>query len=220
MKREQSPIPEFMEDIFVSLPDGFSTEDDPSEGSSTFNEIQESELASIVAGEQGAEFRALTTLAKLVLWGYPINAEFQLVINLVIAKSVLRGKLPEHKKGRPKQQNGVDGTVVTEKYIQLMASGVGYAGAVAELASIFNKDERQIMRIVKENRVEVEALKLLTDFASSFVELEKPLAELNDVSTQMKEHRRKRLDPDFVKLEIQRLVSDIELRMKKVAGSN
>lgn len=113
---------------------------------------QEQALKALANDENGAELNVLHVLAGAVLSGRKVDADFQLVANAIVAQSVIFGKLPPKKKGRPESNDGVHGWGVAYKYFSLRDSGVSYANAVAQVAAEFHKDERHIMRLVKENK--------------------------------------------------------------------
>jgi hypothetical protein len=113
---------------------------------------QEQALKALANDENGADLNILHVLAGAVLSGGKVDADFQLVANAIVAQSVIFGKLPPKKKGRPESNDGVHGFGVAYKYFSLRDSGVSYANAVAQVAAEFHKDERHIMRLVKENK--------------------------------------------------------------------
>lgn len=113
---------------------------------------EETALRALANDENGADYGVLLALAGLVLQGKLIDADFQKVANAIVAQSVLFERLPTKKKGRPKDPNGGDGWSVAYRYFELVDSGARYADAVAQVAAKFHKDERHIMRLVKENK--------------------------------------------------------------------
>ena len=118
----------------------------------TIPSIEEQALRALTKDENGADFEVLQTLASLVIAGREIDPDFQKVANAIVAQAFLFDKLPPKKKGRPKDPDGLHGWSVAHRYFSLVDSGVRYADAVAQVAAYFNKDERHIMRIVKENK--------------------------------------------------------------------
>lgn len=209
MSKKEWSIPDFMEELYVQ-----AGHVDRLTDADFLHEIQEQEIERVLSGEPGAEFRALATLAKFVMWGAPIQDNFQSIINLIVAKALFKGRLPQQKIGRPKLLYGVNGTEVAEWYLALMASGVGYAEAVTSLAEKYNKSERQIMRIVEENRIEVEAMQEIEEASTLNEELAEVFSQLKAMKEQKDDHRRRRLDPDFMSAEDQRLIAEIDLRIK------
>ena len=109
-------------------------------------------LRALTKDENGADFEVLQTLASLVVAGRKVDPDFQKVANAIVAQAILFDKLPPKKKGRPKDPDGLHGWSVAYRYFSLVDSGVRYADAVEQTAAYFHKDERHIMRIVKENK--------------------------------------------------------------------
>lgn len=117
----------------------------------TIPSLEDRALKAIANNENGADYGVLQVLAGLVLGGREIDPDFQKVANAIVVQSLLFDTLPPKRKGRPKNEDG-DGFSVALMYYDLLDSGVRYADAVAQVAGEFHKDERHIMRIVKENR--------------------------------------------------------------------
>lgn len=113
---------------------------------------EEQAIRALANDENGADYGALQTLAGLVIAGQEIDPDFQKVVNAIVAQAVFFDSLPPKKKGRPKDPNGLDGWSVAYRYFWLVDKGVPYAEAVAQVAAHFHKDERHIMRLVKENK--------------------------------------------------------------------
>lgn len=113
---------------------------------------EERALRALAGDESGADYAALQALAQLVLGGKPIDQDFQKVVNAIVVQALLFDRLPPKKKGRPRSKEGIDGYSVAFRYYTLRDAGVGYADAVAHVAAHFHKDERHIMRLVKENK--------------------------------------------------------------------
>lgn len=103
-----------------------------------------------VAGqENGAEFDALKYLLGAVVVGENIDPDFQKLINVIVAKSVLVGALPMQKLGRPKVEKlDAIGLQAASRYWEMIDSGVSYDEAVQKLSSEFHKSERHIMRLI------------------------------------------------------------------------
>jgi hypothetical protein len=103
-----------------------------------------------VAGqENGAEFDALKYLLSAVVVGENIDPDFQKLINVIVAKSVLVGALPMQKLGRPKVEKlDAIGLQAASRYWEMIDSGVSYDEAVQKLSSEFHKSERHIMRLI------------------------------------------------------------------------
>lgn len=119
-------------------------------------DLEKIALRSFRKGESGAEWTVLERLPAVVLSGQAIDPVFQAVVNVIAAKIVLTGRLPERTKGRPKLFTGrINGLAVAERYLELTDAGMGSADALNTLASEFPKrgsrhfDERHIMRQVK-----------------------------------------------------------------------
>lgn len=130
--------------------------------------IELSVLADLENGKGGAEYSVLDTLAKFVLGGVEVSPKFQRVVNLIITRSLLENRLPQKKNGRPKDHTGIDGELVASMYSELLDGGSSYADAVSKLAAEFHKDERQIMRIVKEYKKIVAAKKYMRSLSEHF----------------------------------------------------
>jgi hypothetical protein len=113
---------------------------------------QEQALKALADNENGADLNVLRVLAGAVISDEKIEPDFQLVANAIVAQSVLFGKLPSKTKGRPKSPDGVNAKDVAEKYFRLRDNGVSYSDAVANTSARFHKDERHIMRLVKEGK--------------------------------------------------------------------
>ena len=145
-----------------------------------------------------------------------IGADFQNAANYIIAKALLKGKLPDQKKGRPKGKNGIDGELVAAEYLELMNGGIGYANAVAQLAATYHKDERQIMRIVSENKRMVVAMKTIREMLKPFPELENEVATLNSLWASTKTHLRESADPAISDDQTQRQIQKIDLQLNEI----
>ena len=99
--------------------------------------------------ENGAEFEALNYFLGTVLVGEKIVPDFQKLINLIVAKSVLVGALPMQKLGRPKVEKlDAIGLQAASRYWEMIDSGVSYDEAVQKLSTEFHKSERHIMRLI------------------------------------------------------------------------
>lgn len=163
--------------------------------------IESSVLEDLQKGIAGAEHGVLSTLAKFVLNGIDPSPRFQKIANLIITRSLLENKLPQKKNGRPKVRTGIDGELVAATYAGLRHQGSSYTDAVLKLAAEFHKDERQIMRIVKENKGIVAAKKLISSLPEHFPNND-VVTEINDLAIgivrcldALKEHQRTRTDP-------------------------
>ena len=99
--------------------------------------------------ENGAEYDALNYFLDAVVVGEKIVPDFQKLINVIVAKSVLIGALPTQKLGRPKLEK-LDsiGLEAAQRYWQLIDSGVSYEDAVQQVSSEFHKSDRHIMRLI------------------------------------------------------------------------
>ena len=216
MVQKNRNIPEYLEDVFIDIDqDYFARHEDLGEQALSIT-IQSSELEEFCEGKAGAEFRVLAILTKLVVAGLSVDGDFQKLVNVIVAKSILRNKLPAQPKSRPKARNGVNGQLIASKYIELREGGAKYAEAVAELAGIFFKDERQIMRIVKENRVEVDALQTLKQLLKTLPALGEHIDALETMSAKVAVHKAKRSDPAFEALELNRLVAELNDQIDKI----
>lgn len=118
----------------------------------SFLSREEQALRALANDENGADYAALITLAGLVLAGEKIDPDFQKVANAIVAQALLFDHLPQKKKGRPKDTDRTKGLSVAGHYFTLMDAGFSYADAVVQVSAIFHKDERHIMRLVKENK--------------------------------------------------------------------
>lgn len=111
---------------------------------------EERALQALAKNENGAEFAILELLGAIVMSGEKAGASFQLVANVIVAKSVLNGKLPLKKRGRPKNPDGLNAYDVAIRYFAIKDSGLSYENAVGQIAATLHKDERHIMRLVRE----------------------------------------------------------------------
>jgi hypothetical protein len=109
-------------------------------------------LQALSDGEDGAEYDILFTLCRLVLGEQDIDPDLQKVANVILVQAISHGRLPSKRKGRPKQDKTEDGISIATMYYGLLDSGIRYGEAVAKVASTFHKDERHIMRLVKEHK--------------------------------------------------------------------
>lgn len=114
-------------------------------------------------GESGAELHVLEGLAHLVLSGKEISPAFQLVVNAIVAKAVLSGKLPTNSKGRPANfMHGADGWSIANRFLELTDNGKKYAEAIEQVADEFPQNtgkrmsDRRIEQLVKENKPGIE----------------------------------------------------------------
>lgn len=97
----------------------------------------------------GAECDALNYFSGAVIFGEKIAPDFQKLINLIVAKSVLNGALPIQKLGRPKVKKlDLIGLEAAHLYWRLIDSGVAYGEAVQQVSSEFHKSDRHIMRLI------------------------------------------------------------------------
>lgn len=109
---------------------------------------QRSAIEALRNQENGAEYGILYLLSEIVYGGGEILPEFQLMANVVIAKSVACNCLPYKKLGRPSgsDEKGID---LTRKYFDMRDSGVGRSDAIMHIEHEFGYDERHISRIIK-----------------------------------------------------------------------
>ena len=135
--------------------------------------LESDALQGLINGEVGGEYRVLDILAKAVITGLEVSAGFQSAANFITAKSLISGKFPSQKKGRPKVKNGVDGELVAAQYIAMRSAGIRYSDAVAQLAATHHKDERHILRIVKQNKSNVIAMQMFREVLKPFPQLER-----------------------------------------------
>lgn len=104
----------------------------------------------IAEKKNGAEWDYLEAFSKEVIGGHPINADVQVTVNLIIAKAVLLGDLPQRKIGRPKSLDADEfGREVAQEYWDLRDSGSSYEEAVHKVAEEIHEDKRHVMRLVK-----------------------------------------------------------------------
>ena len=118
----------------------------------TFVSEQQRALKELYNGKNGGDLNVLQVFSRAVVNGQAIEENFQLVVNAIVAQSVFREKLPSNPKGRPIKPDMDYGYDVAYRYFELKDSGVSYSDSVAEVAASFHKDERHIMRLVKENK--------------------------------------------------------------------
>ena len=178
--------------------------------------LESDALLALANGYAYAEHGVLDILTKGVIHGFKIGADFQNVANFIIAKSLLKGKLPKQKKGRPKKKTGIDGELVAEEYLELMNGGAGYADAVAQLAAHYHKDERQIMRIVRDNKSMVVAMKTIREMFKPFPELENEIATLNSLRASIKTHFRESADPTVSDDQTRRQIQKIDHQLNEI----
>ncbi|PWF55000.1 hypothetical protein C7C56_004160 [Massilia glaciei] len=124
---------------------------DPSEPEIKLPSQQQKALQAIADDENGAEWRVLEELTWATLSNATIEHDFQTAANAIVAKIFLLGRLPKKRKGRPKGEGG-DGWDISSLYYFFKDGGDSYEQAVAKVAQKFCKDERHIMRLVKENK--------------------------------------------------------------------
>lgn len=109
-------------------------------------------FSALASNENGAAHAALVTFSNLLLGGEAIDPDFQKVVNALFVRSFFLEQLPPKKKGRPKNRQWNEGHKVATLYLNLKDAGVKYGEAVAQVAATFHKDERNVMRLVKEYR--------------------------------------------------------------------
>lgn len=114
--------------------------------------FQEQTLRAVLENENGCDRRVLEVLAGLVLDGQEIEPDFQKVANAIVAQAVFFDALPPKKIGRPPEKEASMGIEIAARYYELFDRGMGYAKSVEAVAKRFHKDERHIMRLVKENK--------------------------------------------------------------------
>lgn len=122
-------------------------------------EFEELALQSLRDGETGAEWGVLERLVSVVLSGKSVDPNFQAVVNAIVAKVVVSGKLPGQRRGRPPLMlDGADGARIADRYLELTDGGMNSADAIEQVAVAFPKDDgtrlddRHIRRLVAENR--------------------------------------------------------------------
>ena len=118
----------------------------------TLRTRQQQALMGLIDDKNGAERVILEELTWAVLHGDAIEPIFQSVVNAITARAIVCEKLPLKPKGRPKDISNDIGWSVAYQYFALKDGGVSYEKSVAEVAAEFCKDERHIMRLVKENK--------------------------------------------------------------------
>lgn len=164
-------------------------------------------LKAIFNDENGAKHELLVELASKVINGEEIEPDFQKVVNAIVTQSLFCGSLPPRKKGRPKNHSG-DGIAATRMYFDLRDGGMGYADAAAKVSDAFNKEERQIMRLVKQHQKFVGKTKEerndFRKFEQFLVKSHLPEIEegrksiINDFSSFYQESLRKAQERDFL----------------------
>jgi hypothetical protein len=115
----------------------------------TFSGVERA-IQALSDAKNGAEYGILMELSNLVLSRKVIDPDFQKIANAIVVLALLANQLPPKRKGRPKNDTAGNGMKIASMYLSLVDSGVRYAEAVAEVADKFHKNERQIMRVVKE----------------------------------------------------------------------
>jgi hypothetical protein len=106
-------------------------------------------LEALADNENGAEYEILKQLAETLLSGEQVAPMFQVVVNAIVAKAVLCGRLPLKKRGRPESIDGVNACDVAIRYFELVDNGCSYEDAVTQVADSLHKDKRHVMRLVK-----------------------------------------------------------------------
>ncbi len=95
----------------------------------------------------------LDVLAEAVLSGAPIEPSFQAMVNLIITKAAVEGKLPDHLHGAPSGSRGDrDAEQVAGAYFELLDKGVPSERAKDALTRDFKIGKRQVERLVKSGR--------------------------------------------------------------------
>lgn len=180
-----------------------------------YHEVYEEEaLHDLANGKPGAEFHLLDILRSGVQCGFPMAVDFQKAANLIIAKSMLLGKLPAPKKGRPKKSEPTEvGLKVATQYLKMMEEGHGYQKTVSELAATFHKEERRIMHIVKENR---HAVKVQNAYLRTWKEGGASPKQVQRLWTAMTGFGRDSVDPA---IQTQELLVGIERRLNEILCS-
>lgn len=115
-------------------------------------------------GESGAELHVLEGLAHIVLAGKIVSPVLQAVVNAIVAKAVISGKLPANARGTPAANfmDRTDGPGIAIRHFELTDGGMNYAAAIEQVAAEFPKgdgnkmSDRQIERLVAENKSWIE----------------------------------------------------------------
>jgi len=109
--------------------------------------------AAVAKDENGAAWEALDYFAEQVIWDQPTKSELQRLVNLIVAKSVLEGTLPNMKRGRPKSDDTEKvSREVAQTYWDMRDAGKSYAETVAWISEQIHKDERHVMRLVESQK--------------------------------------------------------------------
>ena len=106
----------------------------------------------VAENKNGSAWEVLENFSLKIIYGQPIDPDLQRLVNLIIAKSVLEGALPNMRRGRPKSDDVEEmSRDVAQMYWDLRDGGKSYADAVEIIANQIYKDERHIMRMVEAN---------------------------------------------------------------------
>lgn len=109
-------------------------------------------IEAVASQANGAEWDALEEFAINVAFGNKITPNLQHLVNLIVAKSFFAGALPDMRRGRPKSEHAQElGLKIAFLYWEMRDAGKSYSDAVLELSERFHKDERHVMRMVKEH---------------------------------------------------------------------
>lgn len=113
----------------------------------------------------GAEWETLEEFALTLAFGHEITPNLQHLVNLIVAKAFFVGALPDMRRGRPKCQETKDvGLQIAFNYWAMRDAGKSYSETVIKLSEHFHKDERHVMRMVKEHTHVVGKTKSQRDF--------------------------------------------------------
>ncbi|MGI4779104.1 MAG: hypothetical protein ACRYGA_13485 [Janthinobacterium lividum] len=110
-------------------------------------------LAARSMGHGFSERNVLLILSESVLSGAPIEPEFQALANAIMAKSIIKDRLPLKRKGA-KKGSGIEYSpiVLTEQYFDLLDDGMSIGECELEIANLYKLDPRQVRRVVEENK--------------------------------------------------------------------
>lgn len=110
-------------------------------------------LRAVATGENGAEWDTLKSFTESIVFGRAVDPLMQRLVNIIIARSFIKGALPSMRRGRPKSDETERlGEEIARAYWDMRDSGMGYAEAATELSAKYHKDERHIMRSVEKHK--------------------------------------------------------------------
>lgn len=108
-------------------------------------------LAALANKAPHSERAVLEEFASRVIHGARVNSFLQCVVNVLVAKAVLTGRLPQKKQGPTPEQIPTKGFLVAFAYFRLVDEGMQAGLAAATLQEQFFLGEKQIKRLAKAN---------------------------------------------------------------------